>query len=280
MKRREITRRVAATTLGVTLAVAGLMVPSGADTVKAATLKQPLVVKCQNVAGTTANTETTNVRLVAGVDSLEYKKVGFEIQIGDSASTKQETAKVFTSIIADGKVINASDFSSGAQYLATTILSGIKKADYEKGIYIKPYVETKDGEVLYGTDRYVNVCNGYDGSFNVAIRVSGNKEIGAGLAYVTYDNEKLEYVASNAGTLLKEVEVYNTGNEVRFVNNVEDVTKNVKADGILMNIRFKVKNYDPVKKSEYKFDIKKSEFCNVAEEDVTGLTVTADSVSK
>lgn len=280
MKRREMTRRVATAALGVTLVVTGFIMPGSADTAKAATLNQTLAVKCQNLTNTTAETPKTKVRLVTGVDSLEYKKVGFEVKIGDSEVQDVSTTTVYSSIIAAGKTVTAGEFSEGSKYLAVKVLGDIPSTDYEKGIYIRPYVVTKQDEKVYGIDRYMNVCNGYDGSFNVAVRVSGEKEIGAGLVSVTYDNSKLEYVGYD-GSLLKEVEVYDAGEEVRFVSNVEDVTKNVKADGILMNIRFRVKNYDAGNgKTDYSFNISKSEFCNVAEQDVTGLKVEADTVQK
>lgn len=280
MKRREMTRRVATVALGVTLAVAGFVAPGTASTVSAANLKQPLVVKCQNLTGTTAETPTTNIRLVTGVDSLEYKKVGFEVKIGTAKMQDVSTTTVYTSIIAGGKTVKAADFSEGSQYLAVQVINGIANADYDEGIYIRPYVVTMKDEKVYGTDRYVNVCNGYDGSFNVAVRVRGDKEIGAGLISVTYDSSKLEYV-SYGGSLLAEAEVYDAGNEVRFVSNVEDVTQNVKADGILMNLRFRVKNYNASnEKTEYTFKVSKAEFCNIAEQDVEGLTVTADGVQK
>ena len=273
-----IIKRITAVALGVTLAVAGVVAPQ----VKAAEpTKAAKIVKCQNVAGTTADTETTSIRLVTGVDSLQYEKVGFEVKIGNNEANTYDTTKVYPSIKANGQVVKAEDFDANAAYLAAIVLTDIPKASYDTGIYVKPYVVTLDGEKVYGTDRYARVCNGYDGSFSVAVRVDETDGIGAGLVFVEYDSENLEYVNYDDGTILEEHMVATVGNQVRCVSNVADVSKDATADGILVNLNFKVKNYDASAAATARtFEVKKSEFCNVAEEDVTIDSLTVDSVKK
>ena len=75
--------------------------------------------------------------------------------------------------------------------------------------------------------------------------------------------------------------VATVGNQVRCVSNVADVSKDATAEGILVNLNFKVKNYDASAAATARtFEVKKSEFCNVAEEDVTIDSLTVDSVKK
>ena len=276
--RKQIMRSMTAAALGITLAVAGITAPQAkaAEPAKAAQL-----VKCQILKSTTADTETTSIRFVTGVDDLDYEKVGFEVKIGDNKANTYETTKVYQSIKADGVTIKPEAFGEEAAYLAAVVLTGIPKASYETGIYVKPYVVTKDGKKVYGTDRYARVCNGYDGSFSVAVRADETDGIGAGLVFIEYDNENLEFVSYDDGTILDEHMVAAKDNQVKWVSNLADVTKDVPADGILVNLNFKVKNYDASKPATARtFTVKRSEFCNVAEEDVAIDTLTVDSVEK
>lgn len=277
-ERNVIIKRITAVALGVTLAVAGVAVPQ----VKAAEpIKAAKIVKCQNLKDTTADTTDTDIRFVTGVDSLKYEKVGFEVKIGDNEVVPYETEKVYQSIKADGVTIKAESFGEDTAYLAAVVLKGIPKASYETGIYVRPYVVTLGGEKVYGTDRYARVCNGYDGSFSVAVRVDEPDGIGAGLVFVEFDDDNLAYVSYDDGNILEEHMVAKVGNQVRCVSNVADVTKDATADGILVNLNFRVKNYDPLAAATArKFVVKKSEFCNVAEEDVTIDSLTVDSAEK
>ncbi len=278
MRRKDMMRRVAAVALGVTLTAAGLMVPQSAGTASAKEAFN-MVVKCQNTKGTNGETASTKLRLITGVDSLEYKQVGFDVKVGENQKS-YETTTVYASVNAEDKTVTAAEFSTGSAYLAVAVLENIDKASYNEGIYVKPYVVTLEGEKVYGVDRYVRVANGYDGSFSVAVRLNDTDGIGAGLAYIDYDSDKLEYVGYDAGTVLEETTVSDTGSQVRFVSNLADVSKDTPATGMLINLNFKVKSYDPANASTYSFNIAKKEFCNVAEEDVTVESLTVDTMTK
>lgn len=278
MGKKEWMKKAAAAALGISMLSAGLFVP---QTANAAQPDEFMIVKCQNTKGTDAGTETTRLRLITAVDSLDYKTVGFEVKSGDGKTVSYETTKVYTSVKAGDTKIQASDFSKGAAYLATYVIENVARADYENAIYVKPYTVTNDGTKVYGTDRYARVSNGYDGTFSVAVRVDEKTGIGAGRVFTGYDASKLEYVGYDAGTVFDdEPQVYDTGNQVRFINNVDDVTKDVAADGMLISLNFKVKKYDASNKNTYTFTVEKQDFCNVAEEDVTLQSLAVDSAVK
>lgn len=278
MGKKEWMKKAAVAALGISVLSAGLVVP---HTANAAQPDEFMIVKCQNAKGTDATTGTTRLRLVTAVDSLDYKAVGFEVKSGSGKTESYETTKVYTSVKAGEGTIQASEFSKGASYLATCVIGDIQKADYENAIYVRPYTVANDGTKVYGTDRYARVSNGYDGTFSVAVRVNEKTGIGAGRVFASYDASKLEYVGYDAGTVFDdEPQVYDTGSQVRFVNNVDDVTKDVAADGMLINLNFKVKQYDASNKNTYTFTIEKQDFCNVAEEDVTIGSLAVDSAVK
>ena len=114
--------------------------------------------------GVQKGVDGNSVRIIFGVDSLEYSKAGLKIErlsggkgwiVGDMELTK--THEVFTSILADGDPVLAGTF--GVEYLAMVAITDI---DSEGAVRLTPYVKIVDGEEIYGESRIyaVDFVNG------------------------------------------------------------------------------------------------------------------------
>lgn len=232
-------------------------------------------VKAQIGASVSAESDSSSIRLLSGVDSLNYNEVGYYVTI-NGTEKKYSTTKVYESIQADGASVAAADVITGASYIAAIKLDDIANANFADGIYVKPYWVDAAGAETVGTDRYVRVANGYDGSFSVAVRVDGSA-IGAGLVGINYNSDALEYVGFDEGTVLDEYAAAASNGVVKFVANVEDVTADAAADGMFISLNFKAKDATGIATADdYEFSVASTEFCNVAEEDVTDVSVSID----
>ena len=230
-------------------------------------------VKAQIGASVNADSETSSIRLLSGVDSLDYTEVGFYVTINGNEE-KVSTTTVYESVKAAGEVVAAGDVIEGASYVAAVSVTNI--TEFEDAIYVKPYWVDANGNETVGTDRYVRVANGYDGSFGVAVRVDGSA-IGAGLVGIKYNSDELEFVGYDEGFVLDEYAANASNGVVKFVANVEDVAADADADGMIISLNFKAKNASGIVTADaYKFSVDSTEFCNVAEEDVTDVNVTID----
>ena len=200
-----------------------------------------LSVRCQVLSGTVSSTDVSKLRLVSTVDNLKYNRVGFEIQMGEK-SFQYDTKKVCVSIAEKegGVSFNyaPSDFHSMAQYFTTVTLTNIKNARFTTGFYIRPYWETLDGTLVYGVSRYARVEDSYLGIVNVPVRLYTDADVAAGYLEVSYTSD-YQYVGSDGGNIFGEMEVANAGSTIRCVGNVADISENVKADGMYVNLRFK-----------------------------------------
>lgn len=232
-------------------------------------------VKAQIGASVSAESEFSSIRLLSGVDSLDYREVGYYVTI-DGTEKKVSTTKVYESIKAAGQDVAAADVIDGASYIAAVKVDQIANADFATGIYVKPYWIDNAGAETVGRDRYVRIANGYDGSFSVAVRVDGS-DIGAGLIGINYDSAALEYVGYDDGTVLDEYAAAASNGVVKFVANVADVTADAAADGMFISLNFKAKDATGIATADdYEFSVASTEFCNVAEEDVTDVSVSID----
>lgn len=269
---KRLTKKVMAVALAAVLVGGVYVAPAkAADTMDKG-------VKAQIGASVNAESDSSKLRLLCGVDSLDYREVGFYVTI-DGTKDSVSTTKVYESIKAAGSDIAAADVIDGASYIAAVNLADIANADFSEGIYVQPYWVDNEGNETVGVDRYVRVENGYNGTFSVAVRVSGS-DIGAGLVGINYDSDAYEYKGYDCGTVLDEYAAAASNGVVKFVANVEDVTADAKADGMIINLNFQAKNVTGVatvnKAEEFTVAEGVTEFCNVAEQDVTDVEVTVD----
>lgn len=261
-----------------------------------------LSVKCQVTKGTTVDTDKSDMRLVSTVDSLQYKRVGFEVYFnGATTPVVVNTTKVYERIVANESGIGY-DFSSKifdvqSEYFVTATLKNISGTNFEKGFYIKPYWETLDGTVVYGVDRYARVEDSYLGIVNIPIRLYADTEITTGAFSVRYDDENFEYVSTGYGTLT--TPSHTNGNVFDEITVTASSTAGVLtcvgqsssatvADGTYAHLRFKM--LDPTtnpKKNEFKVQdasfINNTETVSISVSDVVymyffkSVTGTADT---
>ena len=135
-----------------------------------------LSVKAQVKVDTTAESEKTDIRLVATVDSLSYKSVGFEVYYNGSTSpVKIKSTTVYSRIEAakDGVEYGFSPniFDTQSEYFITATLKNVANKNFDKSFYIRPYWETLDGTITYGVSRYARVEDSYLNIVNVPVRV-------------------------------------------------------------------------------------------------------------
>lgn len=227
-----------------------------------------LSVKCQNLKNTTSSTETTRMRVVTTVDSLNYREIGFDIKI-NSTTVNQKTKTVYKKIMAtqDGVAFEyePAAFSSSSKYFATFTLINIPNKGFTSGISLKPYWITADGTKVYGISRYSRVEDGYSNILNVPVRLYTDKEVAAGYLKVDYDETKLEYVSCDLGDVFTEMDQHDDGNTITCVGNITDVKNNVCADGMWANLRFKLKAGVTLQNNLI-FAVTDEEFCNNKQE--------------
>ena len=122
-----------------------------------------LKAKYQLKAGTVAESDSTNVRFITAVDSLDYKKVGFDLSIGDKNYTgSSSTVYTDIAITEDGKSFSLSPtehFGSTAQYILPCILKNV--SDFDSQITVKPYWVTLDGTTVYGETRNFKISDSF-----------------------------------------------------------------------------------------------------------------------
>lgn len=207
-----------------------------------------LSAKCQILNSTTAESETTKMRLVASVDDLGYKQVGFDLVVGEKNLNVSITT-VYKQIVAneDGVAFNfvPSDFSADSEYFATATLINIPQAAFSQGIFIQPYWITVDGTKVYGVKRFARVEDEWNNILNIPVRLYTDNEVAAGSIKVSYDKEKYTYEGTETGDngdVFDEIYVADDNNgTVTCVGNTKKA-ENTKADGLLVNLRFKAKS--------------------------------------
>lgn len=119
-----------------------------------------LSVKAQVLAGTTAASESTDLRFLTTVDSLDYQNIGFRITINAKTNTPASTS-VYKTITArsDGAVVakDPTVFSEVSEYFHTYTITKIPSSAFGTGITVTPYWTTLDGTVANGVARTLTV---------------------------------------------------------------------------------------------------------------------------
>ncbi len=211
--------------------------------------------------------EETYLRVLSGVDSTNYKEVGFKVWFNKKSSTQQVAtlSNVYKNISNDDGSINATEvFGEPATHFSVLKIDKIASKNYEKVIYVTPFWTTMDGTRVEGQAKYVRVMDGYAKNhyISVPVNLTEGSDVAAGRLQMKYDQTKLEYVGFDAGVLLPEMVVnanQTTGN-ISFVANGTETGVNVNpAEHVYANVWFKKVTNET---SHLKFDIKNLEFCN------------------
>ncbi len=256
-------------------------------------------VKCQNLYGTTADTTSTSVKVLAGVDSVNYQNVGFEIY---AVSFKDKDHKTLGTVnkLADDIIakdvyrtlkigtndpIPASDvFSSNdTTYVAAAWINNIAQANYGKVISIKPYWITLDGAKVYGLTKYAHVEDGYvtaDGkrwvNIPVNVRDIENVKVAAGVMSMELDtanssNKKdLDSIEVECGQLFGEMDfAIKSDNSVKMVGNLKEMKEDTHGDIIYANVRYQVEAGELEVIKGFNFTISNVDFADIAENQYT-----------
>lgn len=239
-----------------------------------------LSVKAQNNSSTKETDSNTSTRLVSSVDCRQYESVGFVIKDmednGRIIASEPIEKVVYKYLGVKNSDNTTTDYSAEqifgtvtkakAQRLFVLTLTGIPDTKWNSDIYVQPYWVTYDGVKVYGLGKYVYVRDGLDGWISVPVNLHTGASVGAGLVSVEFDNTKLQYQECRAGSVFEKVVTDARGNTVNCIGNVNEI-ENVPAQDMYITLRFKVLgDYKLGSGMFLNFNMKKIEFCNVAEE--------------
>ena len=128
-----------------------------------------LTVKGQLSADTTDGSETTNLRILSSVDSLDYAFTGFEITVDGKKTAVIDTSKVYEKVKATnaaGEVIEEylpDVIDSQSSYFVATTIKNIPSSAFGTSITVRPYwtiyglTQSTGGGRIYGTARTLTV---------------------------------------------------------------------------------------------------------------------------
>lgn len=124
-----------------------------------------LTTKCQARAGATAESKSTDLRMMLAVDGLDYTNVGFDVAYNGN-TYKGESTTVFKKIVVTDNetqyTYNPSDFfGSSAIYMLSCILTDIPQENFNKTIAVTPYWTTLDGTKVTGATRNVTITDAF-----------------------------------------------------------------------------------------------------------------------
>jgi len=250
---------------------------------------QTMSVKCQNQAGVNADSDGVIMRVLAGIDSTDYKTAGFKVSIVEDGVAKPEktceiekvynTFKWYASMDDTNPTsYKASDvFGTTATYFTTCTVGTIPKGQHDTIICIKPYWVTLDGVTVYGLSKYAHVEDGYRGYVNVPVNLnilSESNGAAAGMLSVKAP-EGLNFIGVEKGVELGKVfdemefNVLSDGT-IKCVGNTSDVSEKKEMD-VYINLKFqKTEAAEALEKGEfYTITVNGEDFVNSNEKDLT-----------
>ncbi|MBR6053244.1 MAG: heparinase II/III family protein [Clostridia bacterium] len=114
----------------------------------------------QTLSGASTGDDSTDLRFLFTVDSLEYSRAGFVFSktnqdptIGGSGCTVHDTTAVYSAVRADGDLIEAPN----GRYWVAIKMNNIPHASFSTPIYVRPFVQN-GGEILYADARDLSAC--------------------------------------------------------------------------------------------------------------------------
>lgn len=113
-----------------------------------------LKVKYQMMEATAADSESTDIRLITTIDSVDYKKVGFQYTVGSGEEAVTSSTVAYKTLGAvSGTTYKPSDFSANSKYFIIYTLIDIPNSEFGEDIQVTPYWVTEDGTTVYGALR-------------------------------------------------------------------------------------------------------------------------------
>ncbi len=124
--------------------------------------EQVLTIKYQITGGTTAESASTNLRLLTGVDSLDYASIQFDITFGGSTKVF-EVNTVYSTINAGGVAITdpKTVFGDQAGYFVTVTVSAVPQGAFDTAMTVVPCWVTLDGTNVEGSARAFAVSDAF-----------------------------------------------------------------------------------------------------------------------
>lgn len=255
---------------------------------------QTLSVKCQNWAGTTADTtDGVIVRIVSAVDNKNYSGYGFEVsRIVDGVETKlgthtsEDSNEVYTKFnyytdAADETpdVYEPADlFGSAAGYFTSCTVGYIPQSAHGTIICIKPFWVTLDGVTVNGLSKFAHVEDGYLGYVNVPVNLNmlteSNGAAAGVLSVKAPANSGLTFVGVEEGVEFGKVfdemefDVLSDG-RIKCVGNTSDISNKTEMD-VYINLKFQKEqtNDAPAKGEFYTFTVDDEDFAKRDEADL------------
>ncbi len=115
------------------------------------------------LTGMTADDGNPLLILFTGINYLDYKNVGFTVEIGKDTIDTPLTTTVYTSVKADRETYGKDRFGSEYIFGANLVFDKVKYADV-KEFTITPFATAPNGEKILGTATKVGFGSSYSGS--------------------------------------------------------------------------------------------------------------------
>ena len=213
------------------------------------------------------NTEVANgvdvassyLRLLSGVNGLDYQKVGFDILYNKKTQDSDKNKEIATNITkVFSKITNTETgengleadtlFGEAATHFSVLRLDSIKAKNFGLVIYVTPQWTTLDGTLVKGQAKYVRVMDGYASNryISVPINFIEGSAVAAGQIELKYDATKVQLVTTegkgfDSGLIMPEMNYYDDGNgTIKIVGNVDNQTNIAPNSKIFANLWFEL----------------------------------------
>ena len=221
------------------------------------------------------------LRLLSGIDSVQYQEVGFKYQLGTRAEQELAMTKVYSKIRPGENsptVYSPNEFfTDAAKYFIAMDIRKIGESSFSSAIYARVYWVTLDGTKVLGLSRNNRVVDNLPDSTitSVGLNLLSNTGIAATKVVMTYNTADYDVAAEKGvetGKVLTEFDyaVNDTAGTITFVANAPVVDTEVIADGLLANVRFTKTNSSG---GSLNIVVSSSEFVDWNENTVTGISV-------
>lgn len=247
---------------------------------------QTLSVKCQNWAGTTAESDAVIVRVISAVDSTNYSQYGFGLsKIVDGTETvlgtyvSEDEGEVYDKFhyydVVEGETTLVATyepddlFGTAASHFTSCTLGTIPASAHGTIICIKPFWVTLDGTTVNGLSKFAHVEDGYLNYVNVPVNLNNLSEsngVAAGKLSIK-SNDGLTFVGAEYGKVFDgdNMEHHIKDGVITCVGSTsvaDGALPDVTTSDVFINLRFKK---DESKLSEtnrfYTFSVTDEEFC-------------------
>ena len=115
-------------------------------------------IKWQITSGTTAESATTDLRLISWVDSLDYESVVFTVT-ANGVTQDLECTKVYTSINAAGVAAAPGEIFENGAYFVTYVLEGVSADEFDSEIVVSMTWTDLEGNVTTSDARTIVISS-------------------------------------------------------------------------------------------------------------------------